>query len=35
MLMPEIEYGSDGKEPAEMLRFERALNTPTKRANAS
>jgi hypothetical protein len=35
MLMPEIEYGGDGKQPPQMLRFHRSFDTPTKRANAS
>lgn len=35
MLMPEIEYGGDGKQPPQMLRFQRSLDGPPKRANAS
>jgi len=34
MLMPEIEYGVDGKQPPQMLKFQRALDGPAKRANA-
>jgi hypothetical protein len=33
MLMPEIEYGGDEKQPPQLLRFHRPL--PKKRANAS
>lgn len=33
MLMPEIEYGGDEKQPPQLLRFHRSL--PKKRANAS
>ncbi len=35
MLMPEIEYGGDGKQPPQMLRFQRSFDPPPKRANAS
>jgi GAF domain-containing protein len=35
MLMPEIEYIGDGKQPPQMLRFNRSLDRPPKRANAS
>jgi hypothetical protein len=35
MLMPEIEYSGDGKQPSQMLRFHRLLTDPPKRANAS
>ena len=35
MLMPEIEYAGDGKQPPQMLRFHRSFDKPSKRANAS
>jgi hypothetical protein len=34
MLMPELEYGGDGKPP-QMLRFQRSFDGPAKRINAS
>jgi hypothetical protein len=35
MLMPEIEYGGDGKQPPQMLKFHRSFDAHRKRANAS
>jgi hypothetical protein len=35
MLMPELEYGGDGKQPAQMLRFQRPFEEPPKRVNVS
>jgi|SRR4051812_35615597 hypothetical protein len=35
MLMPELEYGGDGKQPAQMLRFHRTLDGLPKPVNAS
>jgi GAF domain-containing protein len=33
MLMPEIEYGVDGKQPPQMLRFQRSFDPLPKRAS--
>lgn len=33
MLMPEIEYGGDGKQPPQMLRFQRSFDPRPKRAS--
>jgi hypothetical protein len=35
MLMPEIEYGGDGKQLPQIMRFQRAFHAAPKRANAS
>jgi hypothetical protein len=35
MLMPEIEYGGDGKQPPQMLKFQRSFDAQRKRVSAS